>query len=126
MRRYASIEQQLRSSDIQCKFADRRLDLRLRRLQQRVSRAEHAGGDVDALEELPELREVPALVVLERLVGQPLEQHRAGHDLPVKILRRFVEARRGVAQGPVERVEAFPHLVRDRLADAAGVFSGAR
>ncbi len=62
----------------------------------------------------------------QRLVGQALKEHGAGHDLPVKIVRRIVETRLGVvaAQRPVERVQVLPHLRGDDLANAAGVFPG--
>ena len=84
-------------------------------------------GDVDALQIFGQLREQPALIVGERLIGQSLEEHRAGHDRAVQIIGRFIETglRVVAAEGPVERVEIFPHLGGDVFADAAGVFAGA-
>src|SRR5262249_2053182 len=47
--------------------------------EDRVFHFEHAGGDVDAFEEFADLRKEPALIVGHRLVGQSLEEKRAGH-----------------------------------------------
>jgi hypothetical protein len=71
--------------------AQRAFQRRLGAAQDGELRLDDARRHVDALEVLGELRELPALVVRKRLVRQSLEQHRAGHHLPVKLFGRFVE-----------------------------------
>jgi hypothetical protein len=49
--------------------ADGRFELPLGIFQQRKFGADHPRGHVDALQVFPKLREMPALIVLEGLVG---------------------------------------------------------
>ena len=84
-----------------------------RRFVGRLDRASHAA-------------EVPRLAVRHRRVGDPLELLAGEPNLLVKLVR-VVECRPKAArvlEHQVEAVDVLPHLRRDDLAHAAGVFAG--
>ena len=72
---------------------------------------------VGPLEEGAQPHEVPAFVVRERRVGQPLDELRlVAHTLEERVRIPLGDlGQRRIAQEEMQRVERLPHLARDAL-----------
>ena len=95
VRRYASIEQQ-RNRLIQWILRRGGFEFGIDRFEQAEFAADHAAGDINSFEEFPELNELPSLIMLERLIGEPLKEHRADHHRAVNIFGGFIESCRRI------------------------------
>ena len=90
-----------------------------------IFRLDHPARDIRPLQIFRQLRELPSLIVRQRLIGQSLEQHRPGHHRTEKLIRRFIEPIRRIfaPKRPIKRVQILPHLRRNILANSPRVLT---